>query len=137
MKKIVILLITLLMIISTFACTIDKTKNISKDKLNVDEIESIGLYSLDGELLLEIKTEQYQEIANSFNNAKVDNSSYIEMIIEPTILIKLNDGKHIFIHSYGSETNIVATIKDENDQVLSSEHLITPEIAKIIIDFNN
>lgn len=100
-----------------------------------DDITDMTLYNLMGETVKTYAPEEYPSIVEAFNNAKVDDSFYIMMITGNKLTIGLIGGASIEITSYGSETNIVATINSqEAEGEVKSLHLICPEIAQILLE---
>jgi hypothetical protein len=100
-----------------------------------DDITDITLYNLMGETVKTYAPEEYPLIVEAFNNARVDDSFYIMMITGNKLTIGLIGGASIEMTSYGSETNIVATINSqEAEGEVKSLHLICPEIAQILLE---
>ena len=100
-----------------------------------DDITDMTLYNLMGETVKTYAPEEYPSIVEAFNNAKVDDSFYIMMITGNKLTIGLIGGASIEMTSYGSETNIVATINSqEAEGEVKSLHLICPEIAQILLE---
>ncbi|HAA25259.1 MAG TPA: hypothetical protein DCE11_03955 [Ruminiclostridium sp.] len=100
-----------------------------------DDITDITLYNLMGEEVKTYDPEEYPLIVEAFNNATVDDSFYIMMITGNRLTISLIGGAAIEITSYGSETNVVATINSqEADGEVKTLHLICPEIAQILLE---
>lgn len=100
-------------------------------KVDPRVVKVIELYSLDGEKIKDFPLDEIYRIVEALNNSKVDERPYIEMITGNTMEIKMS---HITIRftSYGSETNVVATL--EKIDGTSTKHLYCPEIAKILLD---
>jgi len=99
-----------------------------------EDITDITLYSLMGEKIKTYAPEEYGPIVEAFNNAKIDDSFYIMMLAGNRLTISLIGGASIEITSYGSETNIVASISSqEPENVVRSLHLVCPEIAQILL----
>lgn len=97
-----------------------------------EDIMDITLFSLMDEKIKTYASEEYAAIVEAFNNAKIDDSFYIEMITGNKLVINLKDGSAIQMTSYGSKTNIVA-IKRRPDGEAQSWHLVCPEIANILL----
>jgi hypothetical protein len=103
--------------------------------ISPENITDITLYNLMGEKVKTYAPEEYPLIVEAFNNARIDDSFYIMMITGNKLTISLIDGTVIEMTSYGSETNIVATlISQEADGEVKSLHLICPEIAQILLE---
>lgn len=100
-----------------------------------DDITDMALYSLTGERIKTYDPQEYPSIVEAFNNARIDDSFYIMMIAGNKLVIGLIGGAAIEITSYGSETNIVATMySQEADSEVKTLHLICPEIAEILLE---
>ena len=103
--------------------------------ISPENITDITLYNLMGEKVKTYAPEEYPLIVEAFNNARVDDSFYIMMITGNKLTIGLIGGASIEMTSYGSETNIVATINSqEAEGEVKSLHLICPEIAQILLE---
>lgn len=103
--------------------------------ISPENITDITLYNLMGEKVKTYAPEEYPLIVEAFNNARIDDSFYIMVITGNKLTISLIDGTVIEMTSYGSETNIVATlISQEADGEVKSLHLICPEIAQILLE---
>lgn len=102
----------------------DQEKNI-----NLEDVKSIKLIDLDGNPVeREFTEEDMKVIVGDFNASMIDDTSYIMMIAGNTMIIALNDGSEIRITSYGQETRIIATVKDQ------TYHLFSAEIGKILLE---
>lgn len=116
------------------------TIDVSKDEtittvgaaISLDDVSDIALFNLMDEKIKTYAREEYPALIEAFNNAKIDDSFYIMLITGNKLVISLEDGTAIQMTSYGSETNIVA-LMSKPDGEASSWHLVSPEIAKILL----
>lgn len=96
-------------------------------EIALDQIKTIELYDLEGNLILAFKEEEVKDIVAAFNNSLIDDTSYIEMITGSRMVISFNDDTTISLTSYGSDTHVVAGGERFN------AHLISPELAKLLL----
>ena len=101
----------------------DQAKNI-----NAEDVVSIELYDLeDKEVEKELDT---QAIVEAFNKSSIDDTAYIAMITGYRMVISLKDNTTISLSSYGDDSRVVAATEN------ASYHLISPELAEILLDKN-
>lgn len=101
-------------------------------KIDPEDVKKIELLSLEGYKVKEFDDDkEIEKLIDSFNNSKVDERAFIEMIAGNTMMIETRDF-NIRITSYGSDTNVVATM--EKDELYYTKHLICPEIAKLLLE---
>lgn len=101
--------------------------------ISPEDILDITLFDLMGEKVKVYKQDEFANIAEAFNNAKVDDSFYIMMITGNRMVVTMKDSTTIQMTSYGSKTNIVAVMLDPNGEA-TNWHLICPYIAKILLE---
>jgi len=96
----------------------------------IEGIKSITLNDLEGNVVERTFTpEETTEIQQAFNDSFIMDTAYIEMIGGNTMTILLDDGRSVFIHSYGDENYIVARIGEGE-----TYHLGCALIAKILLE---
>lgn len=100
--------------------------------IDVEEVTAITLTDLEDNTVKEFVPDEFEFIVDAFNNAVIDDSFYIEMIMGNKMTITLKDGGSVNIISYGSKTNIVASISLP-DGTAQSYHLVCPEIAAYLV----
>jgi hypothetical protein len=98
--------------------------------LDLTTVTKMELYNLDQVKLRDITGVEKDEIMQAFNNATVDFNPYIKMIAGKILKVATTDGYLITFSSYGSETNVIASL--EKNGVAKSFHLLAPGIAKYI-----
>ncbi len=109
----------------------DAAKAMQAEK-SIEGIKSITLTDIEGNTVDRTFTEaEMKEIETAFNESFIMDTAYIEMITGYTMTIALEDGRSVFIHSYGEENYIVASI--EGGQ---SYHLGCELIGKILLEGN-
>lgn len=95
----------------------------------IGNIKAITLKDLEGNVLDRVfSTEEMAAIQTAFNESFIMDTAYIEMIAGNTMTIDLEDGREVFIHSYGDPGYIVARIGDD------SFHLGCEVIGKILLE---
>jgi len=96
----------------------------------IEGIKSITLNDLEGNVVERTFTpEETTEIQQAFNDSFIMDTAYIEMIGGNTMTILLDDGRSVFIHSYGDENYIVARIGEGE-----TYHLGCALIGKILLE---
>lgn len=106
--------------------------SLSEDwKIDPEKVKTIELFSLEGSKIKEFKDKEIDNIVKSFNESKVDNRAYIEMIAGNNMVIETKDFK-IRITSYGSDRNIVAS--KEEAGIYTTKHLVCPKIAELLLE---
>ncbi len=113
---------------------IDTTKTPSKEKwvtMDSTTVTKMELFNLDQVKLMDITGTVINDIIKSFNEATIDQNSYIEMITGNILKVTTNDGYVITFTSYGSETNVISSF--EKDEEIRTFHLIAPVIAKTLL----
>ncbi|GAU77115.1 hypothetical protein [Fusibacter sp. 3D3] len=96
----------------------------------IKDIKSITLRDLEGNVVDRTFTEEeIKAIETAFNESFIMDTAYVEMIAGLTMNIELENGKTVFIHSYGQEAYIVATIGEG-----PSYHLGSELIGKILLE---
>ena len=109
----------------------DAAKEMMAEK-SIQGITKITLADIEGNVVeREFSAEEISAIEEAFNESFIMDTAYIEMITGYTMTIELEDGNSVFIHSYGQEDYIVASIS--NGQ---SYHLGCPLIGKILLEGN-
>lgn len=107
----------------------DAARAMAFDK-QIDGIASIILKDLEGNVVERTFTKEEQDaIQQAFNDSFIMDTAYIEMIAGMTMTIVLEDGKEVFIHSYGDENYIVARIGEGE-----TYHLGCQLIAKLLLE---
>ncbi len=107
----------------------DAARAMQFDK-QIDGIVSITLKDIEGNVVERTFTKEEQDqIKQAFNDSFIMDTAYIEMITGMTMTIVLDDGKEVFIHSYGDENYIVARIGDGETYHLGCEF-----IAKLLLE---
>ena len=115
--------------LTTIIGEVSDTK-INEVTLAQGNVKAMELYDLNGVKQKDITGSEKDEIINSFNQAVIDPNPYIEMITGKLLKVTTTDGYLITFSSYGSETNLIASLqKDGNTKTY---HLTTPGIAKYI-----
>ncbi|MDF2943475.1 MAG: hypothetical protein K0S01_2333 [Herbinix sp.] len=99
--------------------------------MDLSTVTKMELYSLDQVKLRDITGNEKDQIMQSFNDATIDQNSYIKMIAGNVLKVTTNNGYLITFTSYGSGTNVIANL--EKDGVSKTFHLIAPTIAKILL----
>jgi outer membrane murein-binding lipoprotein Lpp len=96
--------------------------------IKLENVQSIKLYSLEGNVINKSFTDkEIEDIVSSYNKSQIDDTSYIESITGNRMVISFKDATKINIHSYGSETYVVAS----GEKI--TYHLAAPEIAAILL----
>lgn len=99
--------------------------------ISADDVKSVGLFNLMGEKLKDYNMEEIKKITELYNNSTIDNRPYIEMLAGNSLSLTLKNGDKITFTSYGSKTNIIATVSV--NQSVKTYHLVCPEIACILL----
>lgn len=106
----------------------DAAKAMQLEK-SIDGIVSISLKDLEGNAVDRVfSADEITTIQQAFNESFIMDTAYIEMIAGNTMTIVLEDGREVFIHSYGDENYIVARIGD------TTYHLGCQVIGKILLE---
>ncbi len=105
-----------------------KEKWITMDSCTVTKME---LFNLDQLKLKDITGSEKDDIMKSFNEATLDQNSYIKMIAGNILKVTINDGYILTFTSYGSDTNVIVNFEKEGDT--RTFHLIAPVIAKMLL----
>ncbi len=109
--------------------TEDAAKAMQEAK-SIDGIKSISMSDIEGNPVDRTFTdEEIAEIQTAFNDSFIMDTAYIEMITGMTMTIELEDGRSVFIHSYGQEDYVVATFSDG-----PSFHLGCSLIGKMLLE---
>jgi hypothetical protein len=96
--------------------------------IKLENVQSIKLYDLEGNLISKSFTgKEVEDIVASYNKSQIDDTSFIESITGNRMVIIFKDTTKISIHSYGSETYVVAAGEK------ATYHLAAPEIAAILL----
>jgi len=94
----------------------------------IDNIASITLRDIEGNVVDRTFSEsEIADIQKAYNESFIMDTAYIEMITGYTMTIILEDGREVFIHSYGDPVFIVATFDG------TTYHLGCELIAGILI----
>ncbi len=97
---------------------------------SIEGIVGITLKDLEGKSVdRTFSAEEAAEIEKAFNDSYIMDTAYIEMIAGNTMTIALEDGREVFITSYGDENFIVARIGEG-----ATYHLGCPLIGKILLE---
>ncbi|MDF2845279.1 MAG: hypothetical protein K0R00_3705 [Herbinix sp.] len=118
----------------TVKAVIGDIRDLSKEKLPVLDLSTITkmeLFSLEQVKVRDLIDKEKETIMQAFNGATIDTNFYIEMITGNTLKITTTAGYTITFTSYGSESNVVATIAYNNDT--RTFHLVAPAIAKLLL----
>lgn len=105
-----------------------KEKWITMDATTVSKME---LYNLTQVKLRDLIQLEKDTVIKAFNQATIDQSSYIEMITGNLLRVTLYDGYVVIFTSYGSQTNVIANITKDGDN--TTFHLVAPDIAKLLL----
>ncbi|MDF2594104.1 MAG: hypothetical protein K0R69_445 [Clostridia bacterium] len=95
-------------------------------KITLADVVSIELYDLEGNLTE--KEVDKEAVVKAFNESMIDDTAYIEMLTGYRMDIHLQDDSTITLTSYGDTTKVVGTRGE------TTYHLISPELAKILLD---
>lgn len=96
----------------------------------IEGIKHITLTDLEGNVIdRSFSDEEIASIQQAFNDSYIMDTAYIEMIAGNTMTIDLEDGRSVFIHSYGDENFIVASFSDGE-----SYHLGCELIGKLLLE---
>lgn len=96
----------------------------------IEGIVKITLMNLDGNTINKtFSSAEVEAIKAAFNESYIMDTAYIEMIAGATMTITLEDGRDVFIHSYGDENFIVARIGEGE-----TYHLGCSLIGKILLE---
>lgn len=96
-----------------------------------DSIKTVELFSIDDEKIRDCSPEEITTVVTTFNNAKITEGPYIQMIAGSVLKLTLKDGKTIRLSSYGSKTNLIAAIQEGERQ--NTNHLISPTLAELLL----
>lgn len=131
-KYIKFIVMSLISVMLLSACA--KSVKTETSEINVDykEVKTIELYDLDEKKIKEFSKDEYSKIIGYLNSSKISNDSYILMIVGKIMKITFNDSSEIRFSSYGSVTNCVVSGMYKNNNF--NYHLISPEIAKILLE---
>jgi len=111
-----------------------KMKRTIKDigeAISAEDVKRIALYNLDGKEIKTYDEEDFQKLTDYYNNSEISEDFYIMMITGNKMVITLKDDTTISFTSYGSKTNVVASIVSKGQY--GSYHLVCPEIAEILL----
>ena len=90
----------------------------------IDGIKSIVLNDLEGNKVDKVFSKAEEEkVVQAFNDSFIMDTSYIEMITGNTMTIILEDGRELFIHSYGDENYIVAAFLNGQSYHLGCQYI--------------
>jgi len=96
----------------------------------IEGIVKITLMNLDGNTIDKaFSSAELEAIKAAFNESYIMDTAYVEMIAGATMTITLEDGRDVFIHSYGDENFIVARIGEGE-----TYHLGCSLIGKILLE---
>jgi len=112
-----------------------KMKRTIKDigeAISAEDVKRIALYNLDGKEIKIYDEEDFQKLTDYYNNSEISEDFYIMMITGNKMVITLKDDTAISFTSYGSKTNVVASVVSAKGQY-GSYHLVCPEIAEILL----
>ncbi|MDA3846371.1 MAG: hypothetical protein PF505_07490 [Vallitaleaceae bacterium] len=91
----------------------------------IDGIESIILRDIEGNVVnRDFNDSEIADIQQAFNDSFIMDTAYIEMMTGYTMTISMEDGREVFISSYGDSIFIVATL-DGNTYHLGCETIAT------------
>lgn len=99
--------------------------------IRAQDVKSIELLSLQNKKFRDYGREDFERLAGAFNKGEVSDSPYILSLAGSIMQITLTDGSKVNLSSYGSRTNIVASLQYEGKS--ETYHLICPEIALILM----
>lgn len=99
--------------------------------IKTSDVIAIELFNLANEKVKSYTQEEIEQLVACYNESEISDMLYPMMITGNKMVITLNDGSQISFISYGSETNIVASINLQGKN--TSYHLICLEIAKLLI----
>lgn len=114
---------------------IDTTNTTGIEKwitLDTTKVASLELLDLDLIKIRDITGTQRYDIIKSFNEATIDQNSYIFMITGNVLKVTTIDGYVLTFTSYGSETNVIVNINKDHET--RTFHLVAPVIAKILLN---
>jgi hypothetical protein len=89
-----------------------KEKWITMDACTVTKME---LFTLDQVKIKDITGTEKDDIMKSFNEATIDQNSYIEMITGNTLKVTTKDGYVLTFTSYGSDTNVIVNFEKDGE----------------------
>lgn len=121
-------------VIKTVSGEVVDTSTISKEKwitMDASTIKTMVLYNLDNVKIRDITGTEKDDIMKSFNEATIDQNSYIEMIAGNILKVTTNDGYEVTFTSYGSKTNVIAGITKDGET--RTFHLVAPVIAETLL----
>jgi hypothetical protein len=114
---------------TSLAITDPNAKAMAFDR-QIEGIVKITLTNLDGNVIDKTFSDtEIEAIKAAFNESYIMDTAYIEMIAGATMTITLEDGREVFIHSYGDENFIVARIGEGE-----TYHLGCTLIGKILLE---
>lgn len=114
---------------TSLAITDPNAKAMAFDR-QIEGIVKITLMNLDGNTIDKaFSSAEVEAIKAAFNESYIMDTAYIEMIAGATMTITLEDGRDVFIHSYGDENFIVARIGEGE-----TYHLGCSFIGKILLE---
>lgn len=114
---------------TSLAITDPNAKAMAFDR-QIEGIVKITLMNLDGNTINKtFSSAEVEAIKAAFNESYIMDTAYIEMIAGATMTITLEDGRDVFIHSYGDENFIVARIGEGE-----TYHLGCSLIGKILLE---
>ena len=134
MKRIaslVVMAYVILSLVLVTGCSLTNTVAGTGKALKPEDIKSVQLYNLEQNLIKDYDYREIKEIIDIYNNSRIDNSAYIEMITGNTMIITLKNDSVVRLTSYGSDKNIVAS--GETNGEYYSFHLVCPQIARILL----
>ena len=99
--------------------------------METSTVTKMVLFTLDQVKVKDIIGIEKEDIMKSFNEATIDQNSYIAMITGNTLTVTTNDGYILTFTSYGSNTNVIVNF--EKDGESRSFHLVAPMIAKTLL----
>jgi hypothetical protein len=112
---------------------IDIKTPLTEKKVTLDlyTVATMELFNFDQVKLKDLAGNEKDDIMKSYNEATIDENSYIEMITGNILKVTTTDGYTINFTSYGSNTNVIANI--EKDGAVSTLHLVAPVIARTLL----
>jgi hypothetical protein len=114
---------------------VDTTNTTGKEKwvtMDAATVASMELLDLDQVKIRDITGTEKNDIMKSFNEATIDQNSYIFMLTGNILKVYTIDGYILTFTSYGSETNVIVNI--EKDHETRTFHLVAPVIAKVLLN---
>ena len=110
---------------------IDSTAKEQWVTMDATTVTRMELYNLEQVKLRDLNQLEKDSVIIAFNEATIDQNSYIEMITGNLLKVTLTDGYVVTFTSYGSKSNVIANFMKDQDQ--RTFHLLAPAIASLLL----